>query len=175
MSIPVGLSEEGLPVGMELLGREGHDEALIAVAYAFERAVDPRIPPQTTPALENLAMPTPRVVEIVAPPSAEDGLAVDADLVLNAALNRLEYTVRWTLPTSDAVVDVVLRVPRSDGRFRVVHLLNETDAEEAVGALTLSPALRRLLEGGEMRMYVLTEGMPSGRLVGALRIREAGR
>ena len=44
-----------------------------------------------------------------------------------------------------------------------------------MGALTLSPVLRRLLEAGEMRMYLLTERTPSGRLVGVLRIREAGR
>ena len=36
ISLPAGLSSDGLPVGMELEGPQGSDEALLAIAQAVE-------------------------------------------------------------------------------------------------------------------------------------------
>jgi Asp-tRNA(Asn)/Glu-tRNA(Gln) amidotransferase A subunit family amidase len=52
IAIPAGLTEDGLPVGVELLGKPYDEATLLSLAYAFERAADPRQPPATTPALE---------------------------------------------------------------------------------------------------------------------------
>ena len=38
ISVPVGLSSEGLPIGLQLLGAWGHDELLLDAAEALERA-----------------------------------------------------------------------------------------------------------------------------------------
>ena len=43
ISIPVGLTRDGLPVGMEIVGQRGYDERLLQVAAAVE-AVLPRLP-----------------------------------------------------------------------------------------------------------------------------------
>jgi amidase len=51
MSMPAGFTTDGLPVGMELLGKPWSEPALLKVAYAYERVVAPRKPPKTTPAL----------------------------------------------------------------------------------------------------------------------------
>eukprot|EP00884_Botryococcus_braunii_P015047 jgi/Botrbrau1/23543/Bobra.0141s0014.1 len=50
LSLPVGLTPEGLPVGLQLVGRPGGDAALLAAAAAFEAAHSfasavPRDPP----------------------------------------------------------------------------------------------------------------------------------
>lgn len=39
ISLPVGLDSRGLPVGMQLIGRHGREEALLAAACAIERAL----------------------------------------------------------------------------------------------------------------------------------------
>jgi len=38
LSLPVGLTSTGLPVGLQIIGRPGEDAALLAVAAAYERA-----------------------------------------------------------------------------------------------------------------------------------------
>ena len=51
ISMPAGFTADGLPVGMELLGRPWSEPALLKVAFAYERLSGPRRPPSTTPAL----------------------------------------------------------------------------------------------------------------------------
>jgi mandelamide amidase len=46
LSLPVGLSRGGLPIGVQLVGAEGRDEELLADAEALERALDFRARPR---------------------------------------------------------------------------------------------------------------------------------
>ena len=48
ISIPGGLTDEGLPVGVELLGKPYQEHRLIEMAYAFEQLTDSRSPPEST-------------------------------------------------------------------------------------------------------------------------------
>jgi aspartyl-tRNA(Asn)/glutamyl-tRNA(Gln) amidotransferase subunit A len=40
MSVPCGFSGEGLPIGLQIMGRHFDEETLLRVAYAFQRATD---------------------------------------------------------------------------------------------------------------------------------------
>ena len=51
MSIPAGFTADGLPVGLELLGPAFSEPALFRVAFAYERVMQPRRPPASTPQL----------------------------------------------------------------------------------------------------------------------------
>lgn len=51
LSMPAGFTEDGLPVGMDLLGQPWTEGKLLKVAYAYERLVGPRRAPKTTPPL----------------------------------------------------------------------------------------------------------------------------
>ena len=46
ISMPAGFTDEGLPVGIELLGAPFSDRRLVALAAAYETAAEPRRPPQ---------------------------------------------------------------------------------------------------------------------------------
>lgn len=52
-SAPTATAPLGVPVGAELLGLDYTEDQLLAYAYAFEQAVKPRKPPQSTPPLPN--------------------------------------------------------------------------------------------------------------------------
>ena len=51
LSVPAGFTADGMPVGMELLGRPWSEPRLLGLAYAFEQAIGYRRPPPTTPSL----------------------------------------------------------------------------------------------------------------------------
>jgi amidase len=51
LSVPAGFAPNGLPVGLELLGRPFTEGELFAIAYAYEQATHHRRPPATTPPL----------------------------------------------------------------------------------------------------------------------------
>lgn len=53
ISVPAGLTDEGCPVGIELLGKPHHEHQLIEMAYAYEQAADPRHSPESAPAIES--------------------------------------------------------------------------------------------------------------------------
>ena len=155
---------------MELLAREGADEILVGLAYAFEQRWAPREAPWSVPPLRGGEMPGPVAVHLDAADGQQVAAVGEVSFTLRPALNRLDY--RWTLPLllDDSVIDVTLRVPRRNGGVRMVHLLEEVGPAELVGGVTLSPALRRFLDQGQLSVYVTTMRHPEGLMIGRLSV-----
>ena len=57
LSMPAGFTPDGLPIGVELLGRPLADTRLLSLAYDYEQSVHPRRAPSTTPPLGRRACP----------------------------------------------------------------------------------------------------------------------
>jgi amidase len=51
ITVPAGFADDGMPVGLELLGRPFSEPDLLRIAYAFEQATRHRQPPVLTPKL----------------------------------------------------------------------------------------------------------------------------
>jgi Asp-tRNA(Asn)/Glu-tRNA(Gln) amidotransferase A subunit family amidase len=49
--IPAGLNAEGIPIGVEILGRPFEELTLLHAAYGYEQAANPRVLPPTVPPL----------------------------------------------------------------------------------------------------------------------------
>ena len=49
MAIPAGFTEDGVPVGFELLGGPFNESTLLKIAYAYEQTMKPRRAPKSTP------------------------------------------------------------------------------------------------------------------------------
>ena len=105
LSAPAGFGDDGLPIGIELLGRPWADARLVALAYAFEQQGSRRRPPPTTPALVNGRAPAPMMFATV----ARAGAAVaTVDFMYHYARNELVYTFRVTGAPAARVGGVVL-------------------------------------------------------------------
>ena len=52
LTVPAGFTSDGLPVGLEFLGRPYAEPTLFRLGYAYEQATRHRKPPSTTPALQ---------------------------------------------------------------------------------------------------------------------------
>ena len=52
ISVPVGFTADGIPVGMEFLGREFAEGDLLEIAFSWEQATHHRRPPATTPEMD---------------------------------------------------------------------------------------------------------------------------
>ncbi|MBI3401814.1 MAG: amidase [Acidobacteria bacterium] len=51
ITVPAGFADDGMPVGVEFLGRPFSEPELLKLAYAFEQATHHRRPPSLTPSL----------------------------------------------------------------------------------------------------------------------------
>jgi Asp-tRNA(Asn)/Glu-tRNA(Gln) amidotransferase A subunit family amidase len=51
ISVPAGFTAEGLPVGIEFMGKAFSEPSLFKIAYAYEQGTRHRKPPATTPQL----------------------------------------------------------------------------------------------------------------------------
>lgn len=90
LSIPVGFTSSGLPVGMELLGATLSDARLLALGYAFEQGNPVRQAPPTTPALVNGMAPVPVITAL---DFSESGIRVQGTITVDVTTNELHYAV----------------------------------------------------------------------------------
>ena len=159
LSAPAGFSADGLPIGIEMIGRPWSDGRLVAFAYAFERAGARRQPPPTTPALVNGAAPPPVALTVVA--SAGTSRA-SGRFVFDRTRNELGYQVRVGGTPPDRVQAVSLVRRDAAGAAHVVHRLSGQGAMNAVGTLTLDGTDRRALREGRLALSIVTSDDATG-------------
>ena len=152
LSMPAGFTADGLPIGLELMGRPLSDARLVGFAYAFEQAGSRRRPPPTTPALVNGRPPGPRTVIVSArTPTA----SARSQFTFDPTANRLSYRVAVTGDTTRVHAVVLRRV--DSARTRVIHRLSGPGTTAASGSISLSAANSRALKDGQLVLSIFTD------------------
>lgn len=154
LTAPAGFTRDGLPVGLEMLGRPFADPRLVQLAYGLEQAGPLRRPPLATPPLVNGHAPAPRVITATAG-------GASARLVLDAARLELQYDLRVTLP-AEQVSAIVLQRVDSAGPGAVVYRLAGPGVTAAAGVLALDGGDVAALEAGRYQMTLFTASQPTG-------------
>jgi len=157
LAVPAAFTDDGLPVGMELLGRPWSEVELLSIGSAFEQVAHPRRSPPTTP-----PVPTSRVA----------GTARDESLPIRADEPALEVTVRWdeargvlsfsARALDVAQLDVLAAVLRQGPDGPVVGRLLQPRENLRTGEIALSDENRQRLEAGELVAQLFTRAEPLG-------------
>lgn len=152
LSMPAGFTADGLPIGVELLGRTLADARLVALAYDYEQATHPRRPPATTPALVRGRAPAP--VRFAAAASGTSA-SIAGTFAYDPTRRSLAYDVR---AASASRITLVSLNRDSAGRAGpVLRRLAVPGVGTARGTLTLTEGERRDLLAGRLSAVVHTE------------------
>jgi amidase len=158
MAMPAGFTDDGVPVGFEVLGPAWSDTRLVAMAYAYEQAVRPRRLPPTTPALVNGEPPSLQAFTVTGRAGAES-LAVRFEY--DPVSGRLAYE----LPAGLRAASIHRGTPAPLGP--VLHRLLDPAATQATrGAVMLPPYQRPWLLEGSLQLSLQS---PAARAVTPLR------
>jgi amidase len=170
LSLPAGFTNDGLPVGLEMMGRPFEDARLVAMAYAFEQSPGGvrRRPPLTTPLLHNGRAPAAQRY------LARAG-ATEVTFRFDALRNELHYTVSMPATARNSQAIVLRRTDAAGAgtsRVRVVQRLIGPGLATATGVITLGELDRRALADGRLGILHVTSEAPLGR---AATVERAGR
>lgn len=147
-SLPAGFTRDGVPVGIELLGKAFEEGKLIAMAYAYEQATKPRKSPPRTPSL--LSGELSRAFTISG--------GISGHALLDVPRQTLRYQLQWSGLLDDEILDIKLHKEEKDSAGPVVALLGKNrQGELAVRNEDLDALLT-----GKLYFAVYTREAPLG-------------
>jgi Asp-tRNA(Asn)/Glu-tRNA(Gln) amidotransferase A subunit family amidase len=162
ISMPGGFTNDGLPVGLELLGPAWSESELLKLAYAWEQSAKTRKPPFSTPPLVNGAAPAPVSTEVTIGNAATSGLAVRVKFTYDRTTAALKYDASVGGLGTDRTTALTLQ--RSDegkpGPI-IAHLLSTGQASGAA-TLNLRGRDREDLVAGKLYVHLYTKSAPLG-------------
>ena len=147
-SLPAGFTRDGVPVGIELLGRAFEEGELIAMAYAYEQAVRPRKYPSRTPSL---------VSGVLTRPFTLSG-DLEGHALLDVPTQTLRYELQWSDVLGDEILDIKLHKEEKDSAGPVVALLGK----DRRGELAVRNEDLDALLAGKLYVTVYTREAPLG-------------
>ena len=155
LTLPAGFTNDGLPVGVELLGRRLDDARLVSIGYAFEQGTHHRRPPVRTPPLSADAEPTTVRFTVL-------GDNFESEFTLNLVRNLMEYDLSVTSTSPEDLYAVTLHRRGESEDGPVIHQLAGPGRLGAAGTFGLSPVDREALEEGRLYVQVYTKNEMMG-------------
>ena len=152
VTVPAGYAADGMPVGLEMIGREFAETDLIRLAYAYAQATRHRRPPDSTPSLVD--PPGPVVMDVGA--DDVEGAGLRGRFVLDRATRELTYTLSVYGASNGEVLFTHVHRAVDSTAGPVVRLLGGRGRPRVSGTLTLSAAELGRLRDGELYVDVHT-------------------
>jgi amidase len=150
LGLPAGFSEDGLPVGMDLIGRTFAEADLLSLGFAIEQTLKLRRPPSSTPALIAGKAPPARATTV-----SSGGATVD--LLLDETTSRLQYTLKLATGPRQKVAAIWVHSGTATAPAAARHQLYAA-GRPYTGHITLSAQDRRDLAAGQLLVRFYLEG-----------------
>jgi amidase len=145
ISMPAGFTDDGVPVGIELMGAAWSEPRLMAAAFSYEQATRPRRSPPTTPALVNGRAPA-TLTFVVNLNGAH----------LTFSFDPSAGTLSWDAVSTRPLVASLHRGPSGPA---LATLMTDRASEDA-GQMVLLPADRAALRANGLFLAVRTMEAP---------------
>jgi len=165
LSMPAGFTADGLPIGLEMLGRPLSDPRLVSLAFDYEKATHPRRPPPTTPPLQNGLPPVPAQYAVTI---RDKSTIVGATLAFDPRARTLRYDVGVRGIPGERVLGISIDRDSSGKKGPILHHLSNLGVTQATGFVRLGESDRRDLLAGHLSLVVYTSNDPSGTLKGSI-------
>jgi Asp-tRNA(Asn)/Glu-tRNA(Gln) amidotransferase A subunit family amidase len=149
ISMPAGFTPDGLPVGVELLGRAWDDAKLVSYAYSYEQATHHRHAPSRTPALAGRTS-VPLVTWESTAQAAGTNKTLSAKFTFDPTTNDLAYTLTAVGFAPDEIQLATIHRKRNDsGNGPAILVLSNHTFQKIAGTERLSnPDRDSLMSGG---------------------------
>lgn len=153
ISMPAGFTAEGLPIGVELLGRPFDDAKLVSYAYSYEQATHHRRPPARTPPLHGAtAIPLMNWQSNVQ--AAGSKSTVSAKFTFDPTTNDLTYSITAAgFPEGEILAATIHRADK-DGNGPAIAVLSNHAFQAIAGSETLSDPDREKLMSGALYLRI---------------------
>jgi hypothetical protein len=166
LSLPAGFTDDGLPVGLELLGPAFADAELLGIAYAFEQQVRHRRAPFSTPPL--VAGKPPAVVAFETRSPTKTGVGGRFRYDVTTGMLAYDVSVVGVAP-AEILAAAIHRGAESAIGAVIVRVLAAGESAGA-GSVTLSQQDRERLREGRLWLRLYTLGQPTGTAAAPLRL-----
>lgn len=168
LTVPGGVTADGLPIGLELLGAPFDEARLLGYGAAIERALGMRQPPFSTPPLEHGAAPSPRQWSVaIRVPADARAKEADVDVRLDLAYDVTVSGLAWKAESRgtgarDEIRALWLHRGTPDEPGPATRQIPVAARGPSSGSLTLTAVERRALDRGDLYLEIYTRERPIG-------------
>jgi amidase len=157
LGVPAAWTDDGLPVGMDLLGRPWSETQLLSLGLGIEETLKLRRAPFSTPALVDGKAPTPTGIHMGIAGGIPDANALDVSLKFEYDRTRSQLKYEANVERGrESVLAIWLHRGSKEKPGAAVHELLRVPDSRASGMVTLSYVDRRELEAGRMLARIFT-------------------
>ncbi len=168
LSMPAGFTEDGLPVGMELLGKFLKDPQLLSIAAPYELAAGVRRAPSSTPMLIDGQSPEPVSFQTN---YQQGGVSLRGQFSFDLLSNLFVFEVERTAQNTEVVYAATLVIDEDSFELSdpVVLNLMGPNSQSASGSYFMSPQFRQAFAEERIHIKVFAESFPASGVTQALR------
>ena len=160
LSVPAGFTDDGVPVGMELLGPAFSEPQLMNLGYAWEVTGQLRRPPYSTPPLVNGRAPA--AVNFEARLADPKGASARVKFRYDRVTSKLFYTTNISGVSASDVVALTLQKGTADQAGPVLAHLVRAGQSTSDAELVLRSQEREALAAGRLFVHLYTRQAPLG-------------
>lgn len=163
LAVPAGFTTDGLPIGLELLGRAFDEGKLLSLGYSFEQASRARQPPFSAPALVGGHAPAAIAFAPRIPVDGEGrGASLATEFSFDPATGELTYTAIGTGIPAERMLGAWIQRGAAGEKGAAMYQILMRGEMQGSGVIPLPPTEHARLKDGRFYVAIYTIGSPRG-------------